>query len=383
MREEFLPYCRPVVDDDDVAAVTQTLRSGWLTSGPHVREFEAAFAFACGVPHAVALNSCTAAMHLAMRAFDIGPGDEVVTSALTFVAVAQCVRHLGATPVFCDVDPATLCATAETIRPKLSARTKLIVTMPYAGRPCGVEDIVKLAKPLGIRVLEDAALAAGGLDRGAWAGTVSDAAAYSFYATKNISTGEGGMLVTRDEDLAERVRVLGLHGMSRDAWKRYEHGGRWRYDVVVEGFKYNMPDTAAALGLSQLRKLERLQRRRDEIAAVYDEALGAVDGVRPAASMLQAGDRHSYCIYPIFVEEAAAGISRDAFIDALREENIGTSVHYIPIHMFTAYKRDAQLLPITESTWQQLVSLPLYPSMNERDVNDVIQAIRRVVRRST
>jgi dTDP-4-amino-4,6-dideoxygalactose transaminase len=380
VRAEFLPYCRPFIEQDDIDAVTDTLSRGWLTSGPNVREFEKRFSEAAGVTHAVALNSCTAALHLGMIALGVGEGDEVVLPSLSFVAGANCVVQLGATPVFCDVDPATLCLSVETIERVATPRTKAIMTMHYAGRPASVAPIVAWAKQKGIKVFEDAALAIGMLDDGEWPGTRSDAAAYSFYATKNVTSAEGGMFLTNDDTLMERVRGLSLHGMDRDAWKRYTSAGSWRYDVLEHGYKDNLSDLAAALGISQLKKLDAMQRRRDEIARTYTAALQSIPGVTVGGvGTLQPKDRHGWCTFPILVDERAAGIGRDQLIDELKTLNIGTSVHYIPSHLFTAYQTYATQLPVTEAIWQRLISLPLYPGMTDADVHDVINALRTSV----
>ncbi len=380
MRAEFLPYCRPFIEQDDIEAVTDTLSRGWLTSGPKVREFEERFGTAAGVKHAVALNSCTAALHLGMIALGVGEGDEVVLPSLSFVAGANCVVQLGAKPVFCDIDPETLCLSVETIERVTTPRTKAIMTMHYAGRPASAAPIVAWATKKGIKVFEDAALAIGMLDEGEWPGTRSDAAAYSFYATKNVTSAEGGMFLTNDDALMERVRALSLHGMDRDAWKRYTSAGSWRYDVLEHGYKDNLSDLAAALGISQLKKLDAMQRRRDEIARTYTEALTTIPGVKiGGVGKMQSRDRHGWCTFPILVDEAVAGIGRDRLIDELKALNIGTSVHYVPSHLFTAYRASATHLPATEALWQQLISLPLYPGMTDADAGDVIHAMRTSV----
>lgn len=380
MRAEFLPYCRPFIGDDDIAAVTDTLARGWITTGPKVREFEQLFSAAAGVKHAVALNSCTAALHLGLIALGVGEGDEVVLPSLSFVAGANCVVQLGAKAVFCDIDPETLSLSVETIDRVATPRTKAIMTMHYAGRPASTAPIVAWAKDKGIKVFEDAALAVGMRDDGDWPGTRSDAAAYSFYATKNVTSAEGGMFLTNDDALMERVRTLALHGMDRDAWKRYTSGGSWRYDVLEHGYKDNMPDLAAALGISQLRKLEATQSRREAIARTYTEALAAIPGVSVGGvGKMGAADRHSWCMFPILVDERVAGVSRDRLIDDLKALNIGTSVHYIPSHHFTAHSSNGSDLPVTEKLWQQLISLPLYPGMSDADVSDVVEALRASV----
>jgi len=380
-RKEFLPYCRPAVDAEDIRAVVDTLERGWLTTGPIVKRFEAQFAAASGTKHAVALNSCTSGMHLALLALGVGPGDEVVLPAMSLVAGANCVLQVGAEPVFCDVDPDTLCVSVDTIDKAVSKRTKALLTMHYAGRPASAGPIAAYAKERGLRVIEDAALAVGMHDDGRWPGAACDAAVYSFYATKNVTSAEGGMLVTNDDAIAERVRGLSLHGMDKDAWRRYERGGAWRYDVLETGYKYNLPDMMAALGLSQLSKLPALQVRREALAARFIAGLETIPGVTPAAmANLGPRDRHSWCVFPIFVEASQAGISRDDLIEALREENIGTSVHYIPSHLFTAHRgRRAAPLPATETQWLKLISLPLFPGMSDADADDVIDALRACV----
>jgi len=386
MRSTFLPYYKPALTPVELAAVTGAMSAGWLTTGPVVKEFEQAFADATGVKHAIALNSCTAALHVALHAMGVGPNDDVVMPSLTFVAGAQCAIELGARPVFADIDPDTLSVTPGTILDALTPATKAIVTMPYAGRPLDIVPIVELARARGIPVLEDAAHAAGMLDRGEWSGTRSDAAAYSFYATKNLTTCEGGMLVTNDDALAERARILGLHGMDRDAWKRYTAQGSWRYDVRVPGFKYNMPDPLAALGVEQLRGLDTMQQRRDELAALYCELLRDIEGLDVQASPSNLGDRHSWCMFVVMVDERVTGIGRDELIDELRSANIGTSVHYIPTHTLSAYRSlGMNHSAHTEQAWRRLISLPLYPSMHDDDVRDVIHALSRIIdaRKST
>jgi dTDP-4-amino-4,6-dideoxygalactose transaminase len=380
MRESFLPYCKPAVGEEEIAAVARALRNGWLTTGPQTSAFEEAFARASGVQNAVALNSCTAGLHLALAALEIGQGDEIVMPSLTFVAGAQCAIEIGARPVLCDVDPETFSLSLRTVAPVVTARTKVIIAMPYAGRPLGIAEICDFARRRGIVVLEDAAHCAGTLDRGEWPGSRSDAAVYSFYATKNLTTGEGGMLVTNNRSLAQRVRRLSLHGMSRDAWQRYSNGGSWRYDVLEPGYKYNMPDLAASIGLVQLERLASLQRRRDQIAARYLAGLAGLPGLSCQRLPDHAGDRHSWCMFAILVDENAAGIDRETLVDQLRALNVGTSVHYIPTHAFTAYRSLPTVpLPQTDAIAKRILSLPLYPEMTDDDVADVTEAIRSIL----
>ncbi len=372
MRDAFLPYCRPTLDQHEVDNVVSSLRRDWLTTGPRVRELEERFAALGGRRHAIALNSATAGIHTALVAYGIGPGDEVVLPSLSFVAAAHCVRHCGAVPVFCDVEPDTLCVSVRTIVAAVTPRTRAIVTMPYAGRPVGGAGIAAYARARGLRVIEDAALGIGTLDEGCWPGSDADCAVFSLYATKNVTAGEGGLVVTDDDELADRIRLLALHGMDRDAWKRYTDGGSWRYDVTVTGFKYNLTDIAASLCLAQLDKLDTMQARRQAIAERYRSGLAAISGVTPAAlGRMGPRDVHSWCFFPVAVDDGR----RDAFIEWLHAARIGTSVHYIPSHLFTAYAGGAYDLPETEKAWPELVSLPLYPRMRDNDVEDVLDAV--------
>jgi len=380
MNERSIPYYRPKIGTDEIDAVVDSMRNGWLTTGPKVHEFERAFSRACGVKHAIALNSCTAGLHLGLAALGVGPGDEVIMPSLTFVAGAQCVRHLGAIPVLADVDRRTLCMTLDEVRPLVTARTKVIMPMHYGGAPLNMREIVEYAQSRSIRVLEDAAHAVGTLDKeGRWAGTISDAASYSFYATKNITCAEGGMFITNDDELAHKVRILSLHGMDKDAWKRYTVGSGYGYDVVAVGYKYNMPDMAAALGLAQLSKLNALQAERDQLAQCYLTALHDIAGIDPVGTIPKEPSRHSWCIFAILVSDEV-GLSRDDIISGLLQRGISTSVHFIPIHKMTAYKHTSHpSLPVTEWASQRMISLPLYPGMTTEDVAYVCSGLQSII----
>lgn len=379
-----IPYFKPSIDQDDIDAVNRVLRSGWLTTGPRVQELEREFAARSGIQYAVAVSSCTAALHLGLRAMGVGPGDEVVMPSLTFVAGAQCALHLGATPVFADVDPKTLCLTPETIDPVVTKRTRVIIPMYYGGYPMDIRGIVSYARERKIRVLEDAAHAVGTLDdTGEWPGKYSDGAAFSFYATKNITSGEGGMFLTNDKDLEERVRILSLHGMDRDAWKRYELGNRYAYDVVALGYKYNMPDLTAALVMSQLAKLSTLQARRDRLARIYCDAFEGSNGIVPATQWPLRPARHSWCVFAIIVDDSC-GVTRDSVITSLLGNGIGTSVHFPPTHLLASMRHlHTRPLPVTEWAAQRLVSLPLYPDMSDEDAHYVADSVCSAARRST
>jgi len=380
----WLPFHRPSIGDEEIAAVVDSLRSGWLTTGPKTAEFEHAFAARLGVPDALALCSGTAALHLALRVLGIGPGDDVIVPAYTFTATAEAVVLVGARPVLADVDPATCNLRAADLERACTSRTRAVMPVHVAGLPCAMGPILDFARAHGLAVVEDAAHALPARDRGRWVGTLGDAAAFSFYATKNLTTGEGGMLVLRDPQAAERARRLALHGLSRAAWTRYTGAGSWRYEVVESGFKYNLTDLAASLGLVQLAKLEGLHRRRTRLATRYDDGLAQVDAVeRPPHAPPHA--MHARHLYMIRLRPGVLTIGRDAFIEELRARNVGTSVHFIPLHLHPYYQeawsyRPGQF-PGAEHAFAGAVSLPLYPAMSDRDVDDVVAAIADVARR--
>lgn len=380
MRNSFLPYCVPFIGEEEIAEVVDSLRSGWVTTGPKVKRFEEEFAEYTGARHAIAVNSCTAALHTSLAALKVGPGDEVILPALTFCATANVVVHLGATPVIVDVDD-HFQISAEAVRQSITPRTKAIVPVHYAGQACSLAEILAIAGSRGIAVVEDAAHAAGAEYGGTRIGSHGSAVCFSFYAIKNMTTGEGGMIATDDGDLAQRLRLLSLHGMSRDAWKRYTEAGSWYYEVLEPGFKYNMTDIQAALGIHQLRRLDGFIHRRQQIAAMYDAAFSDVAEVTVPPRL--SGRNHTFHLYPIRIQPDALGLSRSEFIDSLRVRNIGTSVHFIPLYRHPLYRdrfgyRAAQF-PNCERLYRGLLSLPLYPKMTDPDVADVIAAVRAVV----
>lgn len=386
-REQFLPFALPQIGDDEIAEVVDSLRSGWVTTGPKVKRFEAELAAYVGASHTIAVSSCTAGLHLALCALGVGPGDEVVVPTLTFCATANVVVHLGARPVLVDVGPDGN-VTPEALEAAITPRTKALVPVHFAGQACELDAIYALAARHGLPVVEDAAHAIGSSYRGRRIGADDLAPAglrrvtvFSFYATKNMTTGEGGMIATADGELAERMRLLSLHGMSRDAWKRYTSSGSWFYEVVAAGYKDNMTDIQAALGLHQLRRLDAFIEARRRYAARYDEALGALPGVGTLARHPDRG--HAYHLYVAQIDPAATGVERGAFIEALRERKIGTSVHFIPVHLHPFYAEQFGYrpgdLPVAEAIYAQSVSLPLYPLMSEDDLEDVIAAVAEVV----
>jgi dTDP-4-amino-4,6-dideoxygalactose transaminase len=379
-RETWLPFHKPSIGEEEIAEVVDTLRSGWLTSGEKAQRFERDFARLLGVPGALAVNSGTAALHLAMLVAGVEAGDEVLVPTYTFTASAEAVTYAGARPVLVDVDPATCNATADTLARAIGPRTRAMVVVHIAGQPCDMDPIRALAAAHGLAIIEDAAHALPASYRGRAIGTLGDAAAFSFYATKNVTTGEGGMLVAADEAALERARVLACHAISRDAWKRYREEGTWYYEVVGNGCKYNLSDVLASLGIHQLRRLDDLHARRVAYAERYRRGLADLDAVATPAEA--SGTRHAWHLFLLRLVPDALRIGRNRFIDELRERKIGTSVHFIPLHLHPHYQAawgyECGEFPGAEEAYQSTISLPLYPAMSPSDVDDVVAAVRDV-----
>ncbi|HLI86680.1 MAG TPA: DegT/DnrJ/EryC1/StrS aminotransferase family protein [Bryobacteraceae bacterium] len=387
----FIPFHRPAIGQAEIDAVVAALQSGWLTTGPRTAQFESEFREYVRAPHALAVNSGTAALHLALHALDIGPGDEVITTPLTFCATVNTILHVGATPVLADIgadgniDPAS-------IRQKLTSRTRCIMPVHYGGAPCDMHAIWSIAREHGLYVVEDAAHATGTY-YGAWPigagdpsrGLSSDAVAFSFYATKNLVTGEGGMVTCHRADLMERMRILCLHGISKDAWNRYTEKGNWYYEVAECGFKYNLSDIQSAIGIEQLRKQEALLRLRAARACFYNELLEDVEEVEtPRDSAL---GRHAWHLYPLRLDLDRIGISRADFIEGLRQRGIGASVHFIPIPLHPAFSGRAELaathVPRAMALYQCLVSLPLYPDLSSGELEYIAASVKEIVHQSS
>ncbi|HET8631484.1 MAG TPA: DegT/DnrJ/EryC1/StrS aminotransferase family protein [Thermomicrobiales bacterium] len=384
MREDFLVFGKPQIGEEEIAEVVATLRSGWIGMGPRTLEFERAFAEYVGAKHAIAVNSCTAALHLALIAAGVGPGDEVITTPMTFAATANVIVHTGATPVFADVDRRTQNIDPARVAERITPRTKAILPVHMLGRPAEMDPLLALAAAHDLAVIEDAAHAAEAIYRGRRVGTLGHFTAFSFYATKNITTGEGGMLVTGDDAAAERLRVLRLHGISKDAWKRYSAEGFSPYETIEPGFKYNMLDLTAALGLHQLRRVEENLTIRERYVALYNEAFAELPGVIvPALEPLGPGDRHAQHLYPLLLDLDRLALDRAGFIDALQERRIGTGIHFTAVHLHQYYRERFGYrrgdFPEAEYISDRTVSLPLSPAMTERDVEDVIAAVGDVV----
>lgn len=381
-RDEFLPYCRPYFDDDELNRVADVLKSGWWTKGSVTREFEKVFAEYVGAKYAVAVNSCTAAMHIALVAKGIGEGDEVISTPMTFCSTINTIVHTGAKPVLVDIDSKTGLIDVDKIEAAITEKTKAIVPVHYAGQSCDMDKINAIAEKYGLFVLEDCAHALSTEYKGKKIGSTGNACAYSFYVTKNISTAEGGMLTTDDEELYEKASVLSLHGMSKNAWSRYGTKGDWKYEVCDPGFKYNLTDIAAALGIAQMNKLDEMQDIRTEYAEIYNKAFDKIDGITYLKD--NGLGKNSAHLYVIQIDKNKFDIDRDTFIELLKEYNIGTSVHFIPICMHPYYINNFGYkkgdFPETEKMFEGIVSLPLYPSMTREDVMYVIEAVREIAR---
>lgn len=370
----MIPFARPDIGHDEIERVRAVLESGWLTTGEQVHRLEREIADYVGAKHAIALNSGTAALHLALEALRLKAGDEVIVPAYTFTATAEVVCYFGATPVIVDVDARTFNIDPERVAEAVTERTKAIIAVHFGGLAAELDALRAIAKPRNIAIIEDAAHALPTRYRGRTVGAISDITCFSFYATKTLTTGEGGMLCTDDDDWAARCRVMALHGISHDAWNRYSAEGSWHYEVVAPGYKYNMTDIAGALGLAQLAKIDRMRERRQEIAMRYNAAFG--DDPAFEIPPFEAPEDHSWHLYALRVN----GIDRAKFIDDLRERGIGTSVHFIPLHLHPFYRerfgytRDS--FPVATLQYEREVSLPIYSVMSDADVEAVIRAVR-------
>jgi dTDP-4-amino-4,6-dideoxygalactose transaminase len=382
----FLPFARPEIGEDEIAEVVAVLRSGWITTGPRARRFETDFVAFLGDSglHALAVNSATAGLHLALEALGVGPGDEVITTTHTFTATAEVVRYLGADVVLVDIDPATLCIDPRAIEAAITPRTKVLMPVHFGGRAAEMAEILALAKRHGLKVVEDAAHALPATSGGRLVGTLeSDVTVFSFYANKTITTGEGGMVVCRDSEVARRIGVMRLHGMSRDAFDRFTAKvPSWYYEVIAPGFKYNLTDIAAALGVHQLRRARAFQATRQRLADLYVEALAGLPLDLPPAPA--PGDLHAWHLYAVRLTDDAP-IARDAFIERLFAAGIGCSVHYIPLHRHPYWRERYGLVdatfPHSQRAYERQVSLPMYTGMTEGDVARVAEAARAVLGR--
>jgi perosamine synthetase len=380
LRSDFLAFHKPTLGPEEEVAVLDVLRSGWLTTGSRAKAFEREFAAHTGVPHAVAVSSCTAALHLALKLLELGPGDEVLLPTTTFAATANVVVHAGARPVFCDIDPITLTIDPADAQARVTKHTRAIIPVHLGGYPCAMPEILDLAARHRLEIIEDAAHAIETEMGGKKAGAHGTFGAFSFYPTKSITTGEGGMLVTARDDLAERARVLALHGLSQDAWRRYTRDGSPHYDVVEPGYKYNLPDLAAALGLVQLRRLEVFYNARRRLALAYAEALAGLPVTWQPLEV--AGGRAAHHLF-ILLLDAERRFDRNALARALLERQVGTSIHFRPLHLMPFYAQTFGYrqgdLPRAESVYERCLSLPIYPAMTIDDVAYVAAQLQSIM----
>lgn len=380
-RQTFLPFALPHITAAEIDEVVDTLRSGWLTTGQKTKRFEREFAACVEAPYAVAVNSATAAMHLALDAIGLQPGDEVIVPVYTFTATAEVVEYFRARPVFVDIDPLTCNLDPEQLERLITPRTRAVIVVHMAGLPAEMDAILAIARAHNVVVIEDAAHAFPARYQGKMVGSIGDLTAFSFYATKTLATGEGGMLTTANQQYADRAAMMSLHGISRDAWKRYSAEGSWYYEVQQAGYKYNMTDIAASLGLHQLARREWLLERRRSIARRYTEAFSQLPQVE--APPESAYCEHAWHLYILRLHLERLDISRDAFIQELTRANIGTSVHFIPLHLHPFYRDTYHLkandFPVALHAYQRAISLPIYPGMTDEDVEDVIAALEYIV----
>lgn len=383
IREKFLPYCLPDITTREIDEVVDTLNSGWITKGPKTIDFEKKFAEFIGAKYAVGVNSCTAALHVALLTNNIGIGDEVITTPMTFASSVSTIVHTGATPVFVDIDGKTGCIDADRIEDKITSKTKAIVPVHYSGQACDLDKIYKVADKYNLVVSEDAAHAVGTFYKGRRIGcNVRNVASFSFYATKNLTTGEGGMLITDDEDIATRARVLISHGMSANAWNRYAKGGTWMYDIEVAGYKYNMFDIQAAMGIVQLQRIDEMQQKRIDIARKYDAAF--ITNAAIELNRITPDTTHSRHLYIIKLNLDKLSIDRNDFINELNNRNIGTSVHFIPVHFMSFYRNNYGYqegdFPVTEEYFNRILSIPLYSTMSDEDIDYVIGSVNEITK---
>jgi len=382
--KSFLPFSLPFIEKEEIEEVIETLKSGWITTGLKVKRFEVAFSKYIGSKYAVAVNSCTAALHLALDAIGIKEGDEVITSPMTFAATAEVIRYFKAKPVFVDIDSVTMNIDPEKIEDKKRrnwkvGKAKAIIPVHIAGYPCEMDHIQEIARKYNLKIIEDAAHALPSYYKGKIIGTIGDITCFSFYATKNITTGEGGMIVTDNDEWVDKMRIMSLHGINKDAWKRYTAEGDWYYKIIAPGYKYNLTDIAAALGLAQLNKADAFWKRRIQIAQMYNEAFKNLAEIEVSFQFLNFETRHSWHLYVIKLNLEYLRIDRNQFINELKHRGIGTSVHFIPLHIHPYYRDtygyEPENFPVAYNIYKRIISLPIYPKMTDEDVERVIKSV--------
>ena len=376
MKKNYLPYCQPSIGKEEIKEVVDTLKSGWLTMGPRTIKFEEMIARYTKAKYAVVLNSCTAALHLSLIALGIGKGDEVITTPFTFASTGNVIIQVGAKPVFVDIERKTFNIDPKEIEKAITSKTKAIMPVHYAGQACDMTAIMKIAKKYHLFVIEDAAHMIGAEYKGKKIGTFGDTTCFSFYATKNMTTGEGGAVTTNDKTLAEKIMVLRLHGISKDAWKRYDKKGSWYYEIEECGWKYNITDIQAALGIHQIKKLDKFNKIRRKYAQIYNRELSGIKGI--ITPYEKPNVKHVYYLYPILLEN----YNRDEFIEKMAQNGIGCSVHFIPLHLHPFYQKLGYKkgdFPNAEWVYEREVSLPLYPKMKKKDIKLVVDSIKKII----
>lgn len=380
-RKNFLLPFKPAIGKEEIKEVVDTLKSGWITTGPKVKRFEEMLKNYIGCKNVIALSSCTHALHLSLVASKIGPGDEVITTPFTFCSTANVILHQGAKPVFADIKLDTLNIDLKEIEKKISKKTKAIIPVHYAGQPCEMDEILKIAKKYNLTVIEDAAHAIGSRYRGRMIGTIGDFTCFSFYAAKNLTTAEGGAVCLENDELAEKIKILSLHGINKDAWKRYSAAGSWYYEVSYPGYKDNMTDIQASLGIHQLRKLERFFQKKEKIVNFYQKSFKSVPEIILPKILKEV--RHTFYLFPVLINIDLLKINRAQFIEALKAENIGVSVHFIPVHLHPYYKKTFGFkkgdFPNTEYVYEKIISLPIHSTMELGDAKDVVLAVSKII----
>jgi dTDP-4-amino-4,6-dideoxygalactose transaminase len=378
-RDGIIPLCRPWIGEAEIEAVVEVLKSGWLSTGPKTAEFERRFAEYIGVKHALAVSSCTAGLHLALVAAGIGPGDEVITTPYTFTATSEAIAYTGARPVFADIDASTLNILPEDIEKRVTKAAKAIIPVHIAGLPCEQESIIQIANRHNLCIIDDTAHAVSAEYKGAKVGAIADMSSFSFYATKNLTTAEGGMVTTDNDDFADKIRLIRYHARDKDAWARQQSKNRWYYDVVAQGYKYNMTDIQAVLGLCQLAKIEEQYKRRRKVVDKYNEAFKEMPEIVIPRDIEDG--KHAWHLYIIQLNTERLNITRDEFIAAMLEENVECGVHYIPLHFHTFYQQkygyERGDFPNAEMAYERVVTLPLHPNLTEDDVHYVIEVVKK------
>lgn len=380
---KYINFAQPLFGKEEKKEILNALDSGWVTLGPRTKQFEDDFAKYCHVKYAIAVSSCTAALHLALIAAGIKSGDEVITTPFTFAATSNVILHVGAKPIFVDIDKKTFNIDTKKIEEKISSHTRAIIPVHYGGYPADMDEILKIAKKYNLIVIEDAAHAVGTKYKNRYIGSIGDLTCFSFHPIKNISTGDGGMITTNNKKYADLLNMLRLHGMSKDAWKRHSKAGSWKYDIVFPGYKYNMTDIQSALGIHQLKKLEGFIKTREEYAKLYDTALRKMPEITIPYTK---GDiRHARNLYTILIDPTKLKISRDKLVDLLKEADIGVSVYFIPLYRFSYFQKILNNrytdFPVSENVYERIISLPLYPRMNVSDIKYVIKTLKSLIKR--